>query len=140
MAGLSRSVLEGRGAFRATITHGEQPLRQGEEASYNKERTEDCLVVTGKPVGQVDVEVVRGFRSKAGGEIGERTAETIQGEDKTLEQDDGGKKSSEAKSVHTGGEGNCGDAGDKEEPDGSVQELDDGEHGLRVGLHGRSPF
>jgi hypothetical protein len=115
----------------ARLRRGDEPLPEDYEESDGEEGSEDGFVVAGEPEGQVDVEVIGALGGVASGEIGERAAAVVEGEDGALGEDDGGEHGDEAELMMQRGEGQPGYAGCHEEPDRGMQSFDGCEHDER---------
>jgi len=100
-----------------------QPTPKHNQFVGHKNRAKDRFVVSGEPVGKINVEVVRSLVCAAGGHVRQRTPTAIQGEYGTLSKDNRGQDHSPIEAMHYSGYGQRQDASRQQSPNRRVQEL-----------------
>lgn len=103
---------------------GLEPEAKGEERSDEEKGPKDGPVVACQPERQVDVEVVGPFGGEAGGEISERAASPIGGQNGAFQKDEAEEGGRPGEVVQSRGDGDGYNAGDEKGPDGGVEEFD----------------
>ena len=108
---------------RRTLRLSSQPTPKHNQFVGHKDRAEDRFVMPGKPVGQIDVEVVRSFIRELGCHICQWTPASIQGEYATLNNDQHGQDQSPVESAQHACDGQQDNASGESRPNHSGQEL-----------------
>jgi hypothetical protein len=97
-----------------------QPTPKHNQFVGHKNRAKDRFVISGKPIGKINVEVVRSLVCDAGGDVRQRTPAVIQGKDATLSEDNRAQNQGPTEAMHKSRYGQREDASGQPSPDRRV--------------------
>src|ERR1039458_2554432 len=111
-------------AQKSEISRLSQPTPKHNQFVGHKNRAKDRFVVSRKPVGKINVGVVRSLACEAGGHVCQRTPTAIQGEYATLNEDNHSQDHATLQAMKKSLYGQSYDAPGQQSPNRRVQELD----------------